>query len=140
MVASAPWRTGSRSMLPNSTARYMIISFFCRSFGSARAAGAATRTTRRRPRIEAGAEEDERPVAVAGGQVFHPDAARVGAVGADVDDRVVVTHVLGAAVGGLRGGALIAGEGVGHLARRPRAQVPGTARVAGILVVVRRDV
>src|ERR1700744_4049472 len=148
MVASAPLKTGLRSTFPNSTARYMTVSFFTSmriafgegSFGSARAAGAATRASGGRPGVEPGAEEYERAMAVAGGKVFDADAARGRAIGADRHDGVVVAQVLGAGVVGARRGALVAGERVGHLSGRSRAQIPGAAGVARVFVVVGRDI
>src|ERR1700758_745951 len=80
-VATAPLTIGLRSMVPNSSARYMIISFVYGSaevsFGPARSAGAASGAARGRPWIKAGTEKDEGAVAVSGGQVLDSNAARM---------------------------------------------------------------
>src|ERR1700754_4371314 len=97
IVATTPFRTGLRSTVPISTARYMAVSFavlLCytstTSLGSAGTARGATGAARRGSGGEPGAEEDERPVAVSAAQGFDADAARVVAVGADGHDVVAV--------------------------------------------------
>src|SRR5271155_4482279 len=134
-VATNPLRTGLRSMVPNSTARYMIISLVYVSaevsFGPAWAAGGASGAARWSSRVKAGTEKDERAVAVCGGQVLDSDAARVWAVRANRHDCVVVAQVLGARAGGTRRRALIAGQGVGHRGGRSLAQIPRPVCVLG---------
>src|SRR6185437_520216 len=116
IVATAPFRTGLRSTVPISTARYMVLSFaVVPSLGSAGAAGAASGAARRGAGGESGAEEDERAVAVSGAQRLDADAARVVAVGADDHDVVAVAQVLAVAVAGARLGFRIGGERVGRL-------------------------
>src|ERR1700756_1659246 len=106
IVATTPFRTGLRSMVPISTARYMAVSFavlLCytsgaSSFGSAGAAGGTSCAARRGSRGEPGAQEDESAVAVSGTQGLDTDAARIIAVGADDHDVVAVAQVLVVAV------------------------------------------
>ena len=94
---------------------------------------------RRGSGVEAGAEEDERAVAVSGGQVFDADAARVIAVGADDHDVVAVAQVFGCR----RWRRAPRGPDSRRACRPPRRAIRvQTYRVpfgvAGVLVVVRR--
>src|SRR5208283_5979204 len=98
IVATKPRRTGLRSTVPISMARYMIFSFaFTTGWASldlaAGATGGTSGAARRGSGGESGAEEDERAVAVSGVQAFQADAARVIAVGADDHDVVAVAQV-----------------------------------------------
>src|ERR1700758_4685604 len=148
IVATAPFRTGLRSTVPISTARYMVLSFAVllrytsatASLGSAGTAGGAYGTAGRGSGGEPGAQEDERSVAVSGAQGLDADAARVIAVGADDHDVVAVAQVLAVAVVGTRLGCLIVGEGVGNLLGRSGALVARSVGIPGVLVIVARDV
>src|ERR1700722_19096958 len=124
MVASAPLKTGLRSMVPNSTARYMTVSFsLLRVLRSVR-----DHLVPPGPPVLPPEPRDGDPGSTPG--LHRADAARVCAVGADRHDGVVVAQVLGAGVVGARRGALVAGERVGHLGGRSRAQIPGAAGIA----------
>src|ERR1700761_595590 len=126
IVATTPLRTGFRSMFPISTARYMVASSFgwgLGLFGSAGPAGRSAGAARGGSGAEAGAEEDERAVAVSGAERLDADAAGVAAVGADDHDVVAVAQVFAVAAGRARLRLLVVGQRVGHVARRAGALV-----------------